>query len=101
MDDDKQHPKQHDNVFRIVPKDAPTNGEVRMAQRQLIDKLHELLGQAMTGELTGIAFCGIFDRERFGIGWVGDTPLPPLVGYVEFLQQQMIAAAYLGGIDQP
>lgn len=95
---DRLNPTQ--NVFRLVPKDT-TGANAAAPQEDLLAKIHELEQQALTGELQGLAFVGIYAGERFGIGWVAEVPLPHMVGYLEFLQQQMIATCFTNGVELP
>ena len=104
---DAENPGSNDpklnNVFRLVPQrdpNEPTAEEMNARRADLVRELLTMAEAARRGDLTGIAFVTLHPDEKFGIGWRGDVPLPPMVGYLEFLQQQMIANAYLGGIEE-
>lgn len=69
-------------------------------RERMVRELFLMIDAARRGDLTGIAFVTLHPDEKFGIGWQGDVPLPPMVGYLEFLQQQLIMTAYVGGIEE-
>lgn len=88
------------NVFKFIPKSTSDPADApRQLQQDLLAKLEELHADAERGELLGVALVGLYSEDRFGITWVGNTPIPHMIGYLEFLKERMISSAYQAGIE--